>query len=79
MDTLLHLLRQHGVLSADQYWHLRLLSAITFGPLLAVLYLVVRYWRKPRTPRVPASPPPTLWIGEDGRLLIRHVRPQTPA
>ena len=77
METLLHLLAQHGVLSAAQYWHLRLLSAIGFGPLLAVLYLVFRK-RPPQVRR--AGPAPTMWVGADGRLRVRPVRrPHTPA
>ncbi|MGI4835963.1 MAG: hypothetical protein ACRYFK_21120 [Janthinobacterium lividum] len=76
MDYFLHTLLQHGVLSSTQYWHLRLLSAIAFGPLLGVLYLVFFGWRKPRAA---AGPAPNMWVGQDGRLFVRHTRSQTPA
>ncbi|MGI4738103.1 MAG: hypothetical protein ACRYG7_23285 [Janthinobacterium lividum] len=74
----LHFLLQHGVLSATQYWKLRLLSAIALGPLLGVLYLVFLSWRRPRVPRAAASPAPTMWVDKDGRLLVRRTRPEAP-
>ncbi len=40
----------HGVLSATQYGHLRLLSTLLLGPLLGVRYLVYLGWRTPHTP-----------------------------
>lgn len=75
MDTFFHFLLKHGVLSVSQYWHLRLIGSVTFGPLLGVLYLFFQRWRKPPV----AAPPPTLWVDADGRLLIRRVRPKAPA
>lgn len=71
METLLHFLLQHGVLSPTQYWHLSLLSTLMFGPLLGVLYLVYLGWRAPRA----AVTPPTMWVSSDGRLFIRRSRP----
>lgn len=68
METLLHSLLQHGVLSSTQYWHLRLLSAISLGPLLGVLYLLVAGWRGRRRSRV-APPATSLWVNSQGQLL----------
>lgn len=70
METLLHFLAQHGVLSAAQYWHLRLLSAIAFGPLLGILYLVL-FDKRPRArPRAAGETAPTMWVDQKGRLLV---------
>jgi hypothetical protein len=41
MAHLLHVLAQHWHLSASQYWQLRLLCAVSLGPLLGVLCLVL--------------------------------------
>ncbi|MGI4871682.1 MAG: hypothetical protein ACRYFX_10940 [Janthinobacterium lividum] len=41
MSYLFHLLAAHWHLSPEAYWHLRLVSAVSLVPLLAVLYLVV--------------------------------------
>ncbi|TFZ64925.1 hypothetical protein E4631_18245 [Hymenobacter sp. UV11] len=74
METLLHFLLQHDVLSPTQYWHLRLLSTLTLGPLLSVLYLVYLGWRKPRTPRAAVNSSATMWVSSDGQLLSRRAR-----
>ena len=63
METLLHFLANHGVISAAQYWHLRLLSAIALGPLLAVLYLL--FFDRPARRAAPG-----MWVSRDGRLLV---------
>lgn len=68
METLLHSLLQHGVLSSTQYWHLRLLSAIAFGPLLGVLYLLVG-GRRARRRLGTAAPATSLWVNSQGQLL----------
>ncbi|RZK32475.1 MAG: hypothetical protein EOO63_01265 [Hymenobacter sp.] len=41
MSHFLHSLAQHWHLSASQYWQLRLICAITLGPLLGVVCLVL--------------------------------------
>lgn len=41
MSHLLQSLAQHWHLSASQYWQLRLLCALTLGPLLGVVCLVL--------------------------------------
>lgn len=56
MQPRLHFLLLHGVLSATQYGHLRLLSTLLLGPLLGVRYLVYLGWRTPHTPRAVLRP-----------------------
>jgi hypothetical protein len=41
METILKALAHHWHLSAAQYWHLRLLFAISLVPTLALLYVVL--------------------------------------
>ena len=68
MEYLLKSLAHHWHLSSDQYWHLRLLSATSLGPLLGVLCLVIfgpRARRKPTT----AGPKPPMRIDSTGRLI----------
>jgi hypothetical protein len=69
MDHLLKLLAYDYLgLSQAQYWHLRLLGSVSFGPLLGILYLV--FFDKPgrRPPPVAPRPPVSLWINSEGRL-----------
>ncbi|MGI4761316.1 MAG: hypothetical protein ACRYF0_11450 [Janthinobacterium lividum] len=65
MEYLLKILAQHGALSPTHYWHLRLLSAILFGPLLGILYLLIFGKRKR-----PAAGP-TMWVNSKGQLLYQ--------
>jgi hypothetical protein len=56
-------------LSQSQYWHVRLLGSVSFGPLLGILYLVVFGRLGRRTlPPVP-RPPVSLWVNSEGRLI----------
>ena len=55
MEHLLHLLAQRWHLSADDYWHLRLLCALLLGPIAGVLYLLLFEKRAPYPP--PVLPP----------------------
>jgi cytochrome b561 len=41
METLLKALAQHWHLTAAQYWHLRLLVAISLVPFLGFLYVIL--------------------------------------
>jgi hypothetical protein len=41
METILKALAHHWHLSASQYWHLRLLFAISLVPTLSLLYIVI--------------------------------------
>lgn len=41
MQHLIKAIAEHWHLTAATYWHLRLLSAISLGPLIAVMYLVL--------------------------------------
>lgn len=68
MEHLLQLLAHHWQLSPAQYWHLRLLSALSLGPLLGVLYLVFFGRLAPRKPRGAA---PRLWVNSSGQLLSK--------
>ena len=69
MEQLFKIIAQHWDLSPDQYWHLRLLSSLSLGPLVGVLYLVFFDKRAQPKPRTVAAPKPTMWVGSDGRLL----------
>lgn len=64
MDELLKSFALHCGLSLSDYWHLRLILSVSFGPLLAVLYLVLFDRRGPR-------PIYSLWIRPDGKLIAR--------
>lgn len=64
MDHLLKTFALHCGLSLSDYWHLRLVLSITFGPLLAVLYLVLSGRRGRR-------PVYSLWVRKDGKLVAR--------
>ena len=67
MDHLLKTYALHCGLSLSHYWHLRLLLSVSLGPLLAICYLIVSGWRKPR-------PTYTLWVRQDGRLVARPAK-----
>jgi len=67
MDHFLKLLAYDCGLSQAQYWHLRLLSSVSLGPLLGVLYLVFFDKRGRRSPR--ARPNVSLWVNSEGRLI----------
>ncbi len=69
MEHPLKILAQHWDLSSDQYWHLRLLSALLLGPLLGVLFLVFFDKRSRTGPRAVAAPKPTMWVNSKGQLL----------
>lgn len=57
MEHLLKMLAQHWHLSPAHYWHLRLLSATSLGPLLGVLYVVFSgKWRRPAAALGPKPP-----------------------
>lgn len=71
MEHLLPLLAQHGHLSANHYWHLRLLCALLLGPMAGVLYLLLFDQRAPDLPRAAAGRQPGLWVNRDGRLARR--------
>ncbi|MFD1874236.1 hypothetical protein [Hymenobacter bucti] len=68
MEYLLRMLAHHWGLSQSQYWHLHLLSSVSLGPLLGILYLVV-FDRRARR-RAHAAAKASMWVGADGRLLI---------
>ena len=78
METFLNFLFHHGALSSAQYWHLRLLSTIAFGPVLAILYLIFFSWRAPRQPKIPAGGLPTMWVSSKGQLLVRRPHRRAP-
>lgn len=69
MEHLLKILAQHWDLSSDQYWHLRLLSALLVGPLLGILYLLFFDKRERPRPRPAAGPKPTMWVNSEGQLI----------
>jgi hypothetical protein len=68
MEYLLKVLAQHGALSPAHYWHLRLLSSISLGPLLGIFYLV--FFGKRKRPGL-AAPGPTMWVNSKGKLFSR--------
>jgi hypothetical protein len=70
MEHVLKLLAQHWALSPTQYWHFRLLMALSLGPLLAILYLVFFDRRARRKASVATGSQPSMWVGSDGRLLF---------
>jgi len=65
MDHVLKTFALHCGLSLSHYWHLRLLLSVSFGPLMAIGYLIVSGWRKPPRPTY------TLWVRHDGQLVAR--------
>jgi len=69
MEYLLRILAHHWGLSQSQYWHLHLLSSVSFGPLLGILYLMVA-GRRARRRAQAAAAKASMWVGADGRLLI---------
>jgi hypothetical protein len=69
MEYLLRALAHHWGLSQSQYWHLHLLSSVSVGPLLGILYLLVA-GRRARRRAQTAAAKATMWVGADGRLLI---------
>ncbi len=46
MQHLIKAIAEHWHLSTAHYWHLRLLSAISLGPFLAIMYVVIFSKRK---------------------------------
>jgi len=69
MEYLLRILAHHWGLSQSQYWHLHLLSSVSVGPLLGILYLMVA-GRRARRRAQAAAAKASMWVGADGRLLI---------
>lgn len=69
MYHFLQLLASDCGLSQSQYWHLRLLGTLSFGPLLGVLYLVFFDKLGRRRPPAAARPDLSLWVNSDGRLI----------
>jgi hypothetical protein len=67
MDHFLKILAYDCGLSQVQYWHLRLLSSVSLGPLLGILYLV--FFDKQRRRSPPARPDVSLWVNSEGRLI----------
>ncbi len=67
MDQLIKNFALHCGLSLSQYWHLRLVLSVSLGPLLAIGYLLVSGWRKPRRTY-------TLWVRQDGQLVARPAK-----
>ncbi|MVN77038.1 hypothetical protein GO988_11945 [Hymenobacter sp. HMF4947] len=68
MEFLLKIVAHHWHMSADQYWHLRLLSSLLVGPLVGVLYFVFFDKREQPKPRVATGPKPAMWVDSDGQL-----------
>lgn len=68
MDHLLKSLAYDVGMSQSQYWHLRLLGSVSFGPLLGILYLVFFDKRKRRN-SPPIRPEMSLWVNSEGRLI----------
>jgi hypothetical protein len=75
MDHFFQQLAYHCGLSQSQYWHLHLLSTVSFLPLLGVLYLV--FFGKRKQPSSPAAVRPTrsLWVDSEGRLVALPTQP----
>lgn len=69
MELLLKTLAHHWGLSQSQYWHLHLLSSVSIGPLLGIIYLVF-FDRRARRRAYAARTKASMWVGADGRLLI---------
>jgi hypothetical protein len=69
MEQLLRVFAHHWGLSQSQYWHLHLLSSVSLGPLLGILYLVV-FDRRARRRAQAAAAKASMWVGADGRLFI---------
>jgi hypothetical protein len=62
MDHFLQQLAYHCGLSQNQYWHLHLLSTVSFLPMLGVLYLVFFGKRKRHNAPAVARPVLSLWV-----------------
>jgi hypothetical protein len=75
MDHFFQQLAYHCGLSQNQYWHLHLLSTVSFLPLLGVLYLV--FFSKRKQPNAPAVARPvlSLWVNSAGQLVARPTQP----
>jgi hypothetical protein len=69
MDHFFQQLAYHCGLSQNQYWHLHLLSTVSFLPLLGVLYLVFFGKRKQPSSSAKARPTVSLWVDSTGRLV----------
>lgn len=69
MELLLKALAHHWGLSQSQYWHLHLLSSVSVGPLVGIVYLVFDR-RARRRAYEAARAKASMWVGADGRLLI---------
>lgn len=70
MELLLKTLAHHWGLSQSQYWHLHLLSSVSVGPLVGIIYLVFFDRRARRRAYDAARAKASMWVGADGRLLI---------
>jgi hypothetical protein len=68
MEYLLKTLAQHGALSPAHYWHLRLLSSISLGPLLGILYLLF-FGKRKRSKLHATGTGPTMWVNSKGQLF----------
>jgi hypothetical protein len=64
MDYFLKTFALQCGLSLSDHWHLRLVLSVSFGPLLAILYLLLFGRRRQR-------PAYSLWVRQDGRLVAR--------
>jgi hypothetical protein len=69
MDHFFQHMASYCGLTQNQYWHLHLLSSITFLPLLGVLYLVFSTKRKHPTPSMTGHSSVSLWVDSAGRLV----------
>ena len=69
MELLLKTLAHHWGLSQSQYWHLHLLSSVSIGPLVGIVYLVFFDRRARRRAYEAARAKASMWVGADGRLL----------
>jgi hypothetical protein len=54
MEHLIKLVAQHWDLNSAQYWHLRLLSALSVAPLIGVLCVVL--FDRPKQAQLPKLP-----------------------
>jgi hypothetical protein len=78
MDHFFQQLAYHCGLSQNQYWHLHLLSTVSFLPLLGVLYLIFFGKRKQPNPPTVAQPALSLWVNSAGQLVALPPQ-QAPA